>query len=270
MTSIQFVFESTSSHGWVGPLHNSHRVNGAIATQNAGSISNKSLYYQVGGKGMNGRFATELGRANQLDDANGMLIDAYNGLYPKADDGSLAWDHDSSQSPPRSDRLTSFIVGLIPDGRYVGGDIAAMAYSVGPVLGPAGIVDDQQYQSIYFDAVCGIDAWNDDAKSDSSIRTISGLRIVMLSCGIYAQSVTDRTKLYEDSARNIILGAAKALKAYPSLDGLTILINTNDATSMGGKPHVPKERPAFTSAATGLGLTVTSTGFTVTPAQAPG
>ena len=79
----------------------------------------------------------------------------------------------------------------------------------------------------------------------------------MVSCGIYAQTVLDPKALYDRAAADILAGIGRAVAKYPTLDGFTILVNTNDAASP------PQERPAFTVAAKALGITVNTAGFTV-------
>lgn len=252
--SVRFLFESSTSKGWVGPLADSTLCSTKVATQNAGSI-NASLYYQVGGSGMNGLFAARLSASHRLAEVNGMLKTRYDNRF-----GTGAWEADSSAVPPRSDRLTSFLIELKPDGINVGNNVEAMIYSVGPVLGKPGLVNETQYQQIYFDAIEAIDAWNQRG------HTIAGLRITMLSCGIYAGLVDDKDLLYEKAAENIIVGIARAVRRFPRPSGLNILVNTNDSVKPpehNGKPHIPRERPAFTAAAHGLGITVDTAGFTV-------
>jgi hypothetical protein len=260
-TVLEFIFESTATGGWVPALGSSRHVNGAIASQNAGSI-NRGLYYQVGGGGMNGRFKKVLNEArkingtSQLDIANAELKRAYDARY-----GAGAFDTDAGASSPRSDRLTSFIVKLEPDGAHIGRDVVAMLYSVGPVLGRAGIVDKDGYARIYCDGLKEIAAWN---KREAT--PIQGLRITMLSCGIYADSVDDKDALYDDAAAAIIDGLKRAATDDPGLASVKILINTNDSSephNRDGSPHVPTERPAFTAAAQALGVVVGSDGFSV-------
>jgi hypothetical protein len=246
MPAFGVLFESSSRGKWVGVLEDSQLVSGKIASQNAGSIS-PSMYYRVTGGGMNALFADPLMASGQLDDVNAELRRRYDACY-----GSGSWAKDAKGHPPRSDRLTTLLVELTGDGVHVGRDIAAMAYSVGPILGRAGIVDDAGYQQIYFDAMQAIDAWN-----QTTSDPIVGLRTTMVSCGIYATTVDDKDALFNGAAANIVTGIARAVSAYPALDGFSILVNTND------KASPPRERPAFTAAAKALGITVTADGFSV-------
>jgi hypothetical protein len=55
------LFESKNSNDCVGVMEESSLIRGPIASQNAGS-TNQTIYYQVGGSGVNGFFATALGR----------------------------------------------------------------------------------------------------------------------------------------------------------------------------------------------------------------
>ena len=246
MSTFDVLFETSSAQSWVPVLADSELVTGKMASQNAGSID-AGMYYRVDGSGMNGLFWAPLKASGQLDDVNAMLRQGYDSCY-----GTDAWDKDSVGHPPRDDRLTTLLIELAADGVNVGKDVVAMAYSVGPVLGHNGIVDDAGYQQIYFDAMQSIDAWNQEA-----IEPIVALRTTMVSCGIYARLVDDKDGLFQRAATNIVAGIASAVNAYPALDGFTVLVNSNDAASP------PRERPAFTAAAKGLGLTVTPDGFTV-------
>ena len=55
MSSIAFRYETSASGGYVPVLSDSSVVSGPIASQNAGS-SFSTIYYQVGGDGVNGLF----------------------------------------------------------------------------------------------------------------------------------------------------------------------------------------------------------------------
>jgi hypothetical protein len=260
--TLDFLFESTPSGGWVPVLAGTPLVDGPIASQNAGSI-NRGMYYQVDGSGMNGRFKTALLNAHkvdgqsQLDSVNAYLRMAYNACY-----GLGSYPKDANASP-RTDRLTSFIVPITPDpdGAWIGRNVVAMIYSVGPVLDRSGIVDKDAYAQIYYDALKAVGAWNDGQQDP-----ITALRITMLSCGIYGDMVDDKDGLYLDAAAAIIAGMTRAAIDCTDLPPVKILINTNDSSeprSPDGTPHVPRERPAFTAAAKALDITADERGFAV-------
>ncbi|MEL7206883.1 MAG: hypothetical protein AAGK32_01380 [Actinomycetota bacterium] len=255
--SLPVRFESTPSGGYVPVLANSALVDGAVASQTAGS-TNPGLYYQVGGQGLNGAFAAALADAGQLEAANAELVRAYDAIY-----GGGAWRLDGSGPSPRRDRLTTVLVNLRPDGRAIGDQVRVLAYSVGPVLDRRGIVDHRQYQDIYHDALSRL-----AAERTSPARLVDAIRLTMLSCGIYGGLVDDRTALYRAAAHNIIVAAARALADHPRLDGLTLLVNANDQDRDGRAQPTPTERSAFTAAATGLGLAVDEAGFVIDPSVA--
>ena len=246
MAQFDVRFESTPTGDWVPVLADPTLVPGNIASQNAGSIS-RGMYYQVTGGGMNALFTRPLQASKQLDAVNAMLQQGYDACH-----GPGAWASDADGHPPRADRLTTLLIDLKGDGTHVGHRVVAMAYSVGPILGAAGIINDAEYQRIYFDAVAAIDAWNEGSSSP-----ISALRTTMVSCGIYANLVDNKDALFNRAAANIVAGITRAVNKHPGVDGLTVLVNTND------NALVPRERPAFTAAAKALGITVTAEGFTV-------
>lgn len=246
-THVAFRFETSSSGGYVPILGDSHVVSGDIASQNAGS-SNAGIYYQVGGGGLNGRFDSALTASGDLANANAALVTAYDasGL------GSGSWSADNS-NPPDPPPLTSFLIPVTSGAGPIGSHVVGMMYSVGPVLGKAGITDPAQYAQIYTDAMHRVKSYRDAGHS------LDGLRITMLSTGIYAGRVTDRKKLFVDSAEAIIQGVMNAVSADPSLADLTILINADDHP----RTPPPKERYGFDTAATNRGLTPTHAGFDV-------
>ena len=85
------VFESSKSHGYVRVLHDSSALRGFIATQDAGS-SNKDIYYQVGGGGVNKLFADDMGQ-DLTAAVNKALITAYENRF-----GDGAWEADKKSS----------------------------------------------------------------------------------------------------------------------------------------------------------------------------
>lgn len=246
-TFLKFYFESAANKGYVGVFANSKLIDGNIATQNAGS-TNFGIYYQVGGGGLNGIFAQALTSSGQLKRVNQQLIERYNEKY-----GDGTYERDSSKGV--QNKLTSFLVPLTHDNTSgIGANVVGMMYSVGPVLGRDGITDRSQYSQIYADAVTEV--MNSNKLSDNPIV---GLRITMLSTGIYASSVDNVDDLFRDSAELIIRGIVEAYKNLGVGFPLDILINTNhDQTN--------KEVNGFTSAiraVSDLAITMNSGGFTI-------
>jgi len=222
---IRFRFESNSSGDYVGILSDSSLISGNLVSQNAGS-SNPGIYYQVGGGGLNHVFDSVLNKAGRLSQANASLIKKYDAKY-----GDGAYQTDAMSG--REDRLTSLLIVLTPGASGIGSRAVGMMYSVGPVLGRAGITNRAQYAQIYTDAITQISAAN--ANDNASIE---GMRITMLSTGIYAQSVDDPQKLITDSAQLIVEGVANGVAANPSHGPTTILINAS-------RDHGNKEHTAF-------------------------
>ncbi|MCA9539525.1 MAG: hypothetical protein KC620_11595 [Myxococcales bacterium] len=243
MSSLQFRFESAPEGGYQGIFKASRLVDGAIAVQNAGS-SNPGLYYQVGGSGLNGLFARGLDSARALASVNAALVKAYDARF-----GVGAWRRDAAK-PPAEARLTSLQVSLPRSPEAIDPEVSAMMYSVGPVLGPAGLTDPATYAAIYADAFAEI------ARSHAEGHAIAGLRITMLSTGIYAARVADPPALFAQAAACIVDGLLAATRAHPELAKVIVLINTEAHPSS-------KERVAFARAAKARGLQFDSSGFSV-------
>ena len=110
-----------------------------------------------------------------------------------------------------------------------------------------------QYAGIYTDAINQCTAWN-----KTHTEKIDGLRITMLSTGIYARSVDDPTKLMRDSAELIIKGVIKGVQQDKANAPGTILVNSRHS-------HGDKERIAFKSLYQDiqLGISPQVNGFTV-------
>jgi hypothetical protein len=242
---IRFRFESSATRGYVPILGDSALVQGPIASQDAGS-SNVGIYYQVGGGGLNYRFEQALQAAGQLDAANAALVQAYDARF-----GPGAWARDAPSGGGASPPLTSFLIPLTPGAGPVGARVTGLMYSVGPVLGTQGITDPAAYAAIYADAMAEVGRYR------AAGHALAGLRITMLSTGIYATTVHDPKALFVTAAASIIDGIAGAVKADASLADLTILINTDDTAT------APKERYGFDTAATHLGLALDASGFDV-------
>ncbi len=239
---VEIRFESDRG-GYVPVLSDSQVVpTGKLASQNAGS-TNPGIYYQVGGGGVNGLFASALG-AGATEVVNAALVAAYDERF-----GASAWQRDASGrggSP-----LTSFFVPVDPAHCAAAGSrIAAVLYSVGPQLGPQGITDEVRYRDIYEDAFTAV------ARANATGAGVAAARITMLSTGIYATRVEDPDLLFDTSAALIVdaieVAAAKAGADFPS----TVLVNASIDPSGGGK-----EVDSFTNAARARGLQVTSAGF---------
>ena len=243
---MRFRFESNSSGNYVGILSDSTVVNGNLVSQNAGS-SNIGIYYQVGGGGLNHVFDSALNKAGQLSQVNASLKTKYDVKY-----GDGAYQADAMSG--RVDRLTSLLINLRPGASGIGGRAVGMIYSVGPVLGAAGITNRAQYAQIYTDAIAQIAAAN--ANENASIE---GMRITMLSTGIYAQSVDDPQQLISDSAQLIVEGVANGVAANPSHGPITILINASS-------DHGNKEHTAFAavSSTDTFNISPVQNGFDVT------
>ncbi len=243
---VKIRFES-HDRDYVAVLSDTHvATTGKLASQDAGS-SNPGIYYQVGGGGVNGLFADALG-ASETKIVNTALVAAYDAKY-----GAGSWPRDSgggANSP-----LTSFFVPVDPaNSTKVGSRVAGIVYSVGPVLGRQGITDKAQYRSIYTDGFTAV------ADANAAGAGVTAVRITMLSTGIYAQHVDDRTLLFDTSAALILdavdaAAAASAAADFPD----TVLVNARiDANGKG------KEVDAFTNAARARGVPVTGAGFDLT------
>jgi hypothetical protein len=247
-TNIQFLFESSENDKYVDVLADSELVSGSIVSQNAGS-SDRGIYYQVGGGGLNGEFETALG--GQVANVNAELRKAYDaefgaGLYDKHSSDPL------SLPPLDSPPLGSVLVPVSP-GPQVGTRVIGMVYSVGPKLDPSGAGLTAEiipaYTRIYLDAMTRIAL---------SPTKVDGFRITMLSSGIYRGNAPI-PKFAEAAADCIITAVRTGIKAHPAaLKGLAILINTNRTA------EIPMELAAgFTEAAKALGVEVTSSGFSI-------
>jgi hypothetical protein len=240
--SINFLFESTpladNGYAYVDVLADSALVPGKIVTQNAGS-SDPEWYYQVGGGGLNGAFASKL--EGVLGTVNARLQSAYAarfGAHRFANDPTL---------PLERRPLTSFLVELDPQ-PPVGRNVAGMMYSVGPRVGDQGLTGDLllAYTQVYVDAMAAI---------ASSPTKIDGFRITLISSGIYLDAAT--VEPFSLAAAGAIINAVRigVKKSNGRLTGLSILINTSDK-------H-PEVITGFTRAATAAGAKVTGHGFTV-------
>jgi hypothetical protein len=236
MTQIQFFFESNEQGGYVDVLANSSFFSGAVVSQNAGS-TNSDIYYQVGGRGLNGVFARVLG-PQQVVGVNKELQIAYDAKY-----GAGRWAKDSV-NPPSPIPLTSFLVPV-----KAGNSCVGMMYSVGPQLTSDGLTapaDKNRYTQIYADAMYEI------AHNES---VVYGFRVTMLSSGIYRGGAP--IEAFADAAAGCIIDAVHAsVVSQPSaLSKLSILINTD----LNAK--FPVELTGFTNAASARGATITSNGF---------
>lgn len=256
--TVAFRFESPTDD-FVDVLGDSPVGSGPIASQNAGS-SNPGLYYTVGGGGVNGLFARALrpthpGGHDELARVNADLTARYDGRY-----GAGAWQADRFSG--RTDRLTSVCVPLQHDNTRVHPAVAAMVYSVGPVIqgppagAPAGaplIGNADVYRAIYADALASI---------ASSGLAVARFRVSMVSTGIYAQALqtlAEKQQLFAEAAGLIISAFAQA-DAVPA----TVLIN-NGRTPVydpgaGGMLQVPLIRDGFTAAAQRHGACATVPG----------
>lgn len=257
---FQFLFEMSKSQNYVGVLADSALVRGHIASQNAGS-SNPGLYYQVGGLGVNGFFATALGNTLQTS-INKDLVKAYDKRFGES--GSGAWKQDQTD---RTIRLTSLNIPLPSnahsDGHSVGANVRAMIYSVGPILGDPPtpeeppVLDHGVYRQIYIDAFSEVAAANKASKDK-----IDAIRLTMVSTGIYGGTLPDEilAELCHEAA-SIILEAVEAAAKLADAAHLpkTMLIN-NSAVA----PKLPnKEKDAFSAAAKDRGIDVDKSGFTL-------
>ncbi len=239
---MRFRFEGGNG-GWNPVCGPSAQVRGLIATQNAGS-SDASIYYQVGGRGLNGEFTERLRRNGQLDPVNQALVQAYDDHY-----GAGTWSMDELIAP--ADKLTSLLVPLQADGTEVSHQVAAMIYSVGPKLGTNGIVDEDQYRQIYLDAFLAVARWNQGKPERAQVRA---LRLTFLSCGLYSGSAGKDT-IFATGARLIREAALSALQQQSQLCNVGVLINCNDAGGTPGyerasmlaglPPHAPAHAEGF-------------------------
>lgn len=245
---VEFRFETSRSGGYVPILGNSSLGPTKVASQDAGS-RNPGIYYQVGGDALNGKFASDLTKAGQLPAVNQALVRAYDNQY-----GTGSWQKwnrgEGSGRPP----LTSFLIALEPGVGPIGSDVVGLMYSVGPKLSPQGITDTSRYRAIYTAAMTAI----------GSGGLIDGLRITMLSTGIYADRVTDKKKLYVTAAESIIDGIVSAVADDPTLAGVMVLINTSDTDPVSDGQG--KERYGFCQAAKNRGIKCNSAGFDVVAA----
>jgi len=245
---FNLLFESSPKRGYVGVLADSALVKGLIASQDAGS-SNGDIYYQIGGGGLNGFFASALGP--MCAGVNRALVDAYDAHF-----GAGAWKADSEVG--RRDRLTSFYIPLAgprPALAQVGERVAGLVYSVGPVLHKV-IVDRDGFRAVYVDALNAVAAANRNASDD---QRIDALRITLLSTGIYGNTETDEeAALLARDVASVVLEALVAAGTQPQAQDLptTILINTNYAG-----PNESKEVDAFSHAAAARGIAVDAEGF---------
>jgi len=242
---LNVMFESDAQSNYVNVLADSLLVKGWVATQNAGS-TNPGIYYQVGGSGRNGDFATGFGNA-LCSQVNKALVAAYDSRF-----GAGSWQADSDSG--RDDRLTSFYLPIPrPAPSSVGQRIAGMVYSVGPVINAGVIADRAQYRQIYADALDAVAAANHGA---ALADRIEALRLTMLSTGLYSHGLpaAQATALARDAASLIVDAlAAAAAGAHAADMPATILINT-------AKP-VSKEIDAYTYAARQRNLAVSAAGF---------
>ena len=252
--SISFYFESNGNGGYVGVFADSQLIQGEIVTQNAGS-SNYGIYYQVGGGGLNGVFESKLTPTGKLDQINNELIKKYEEKYGK---GSYSRDSTTGVQ----NKLTSFLIP-VPHGQSgIGDKVVGMIYSVGPVLGHEGIIKRSTYSQIYSDAVQEIISAN---QSDGS--KIVGMRITMLSTGIYAQLVDSEKDLYKNAAELTIRGILSGYQASGATSSFKVLINTNrNKQDSVTQEKIDKELNGFTDAVNGisdLNITMDPKGFTV-------
>lgn len=240
----RFRYESDTDQSWVPALSNSLVTGGSLAVQNAGSTSG-SLYYQIGGGGLNGAVAHQLG--SQLAVANDALKVAYDRRF-----GSGAYDHDAASQ--RQDRCTSLLVPAASGCDGVGTNVDAIVYSVGPQL-PNGVIEDEEaYRQIYADAFQTLS----DCNAAGGRSTIEAFRITLLSTGIYGGGGGPHLKA--QAAKLIVDAACNAIRSRPELHDLVILINTNDGSA---DPDVGHERLAFDAAAANLKIMTMAEGFNV-------
>ena len=179
-----------------------------------------------------------------LNQHEAALVKAYDARF-----GVGAWRRDAAK-PPAEARLTSLQVSLPRSPEAIDPEVSAMMYSVGPVLGPAGLTDPATYAAIYADAFAEV------ARLHAEGHAIAGLRITMLSTGIYAARVADPPALFAQAAACIVDGLLAATRAHPELAKVIVLINTEAHPSS-------KERVAFARAAKARGLQFDSSGFSV-------
>lgn len=238
--SISFYFESNSNDEYVGVLSDSKLIQGEIVTQNAGS-SSVGIYYQVGGGGLNGIFESKLSATGKLKQINKELIKRYEEKY-----GIGSYSRDTSAGVQNN--LTSFLIP-VPNGQSgIGDNVTGMMYSVGPVLGNDGITNRTAYSQIYSDSIQEIVNAN-----QAGVSSIEGMRITMLSTGIYARMVDSKKELYKDAAELIIRGIVNGYKISGATFPLRILINT-DRKIKDRTDHkiIDKEVNGFTDAVNGI------------------
>lgn len=245
---FNFLFETSPTNQYVGVLSDTHLLKGFIASQNAGS-TNSGIYHQVGGGGVNLLFMNALGPSLTAS-VNGDLVVAYDARFGKG-----AWQKDkTSQTPP----LTSFYIPLpAGKGANVGKKVAGMVYSVGPVIDDDHVTDRDQYRQIHVDALNELASVN---KSAATGAKIEGLRITMLSTGIYGPSDPKKKTPECRDVAAVILEALEAAAKGADAAYLPATIPINCATDPKKTP-ASKEIDAFTFAATALKITVTKAGF---------
>jgi len=242
---INVLFETTSNGDYVRVLENSSLVKGQIVSQDAGS-DDSGMYYQVDGGGVNGLFKTALG-IQLCATVHAALKAAYDNRF-----GANSWTQDDSAG--RRDRLTSFYIPLPANahtiGHNVGDEVAGIVYSVGPRVGGPIVADHDQYRQIYLDAFAEVTAANQNAK-------IEAMRLCVLSTGIYGPpNPKDKQPMARDAA-SVILEALVEAANLASAAQLPATMLVNCSSTQG------YERDAFTHAATALGITVSSAGFTL-------
>lgn len=241
----RFLFESAPAGGWVDVLDDSAVSPGPLVTQDAGS-NDAGLYYRIDGGGLNGIFADLLDKADQRAGANADLVTAYDARW-----GAGAYAADSAGSPPRQDRLTSFLVLLANGVPPIGESVYGVLYSVGPHLRDKGIEDTDAYKKIYTDGLAAIAEWN------RTNTPFVNLRLALLSTGIYGGD-SRGPALNAQAAGLIVDAVVAAMKTMPELAALTLLVNTNDTPAKDGD-----ERIAFETVARARSIPTTRQGFDV-------
>src|SRR5262249_1119202 len=183
---------------------------------------------------------------------------------------------------PPAPRVRSFSAprpGPPPADAEVGDRVAGMVYSVGPVL-DGRIRDRDVYHQIYVDAFDAVAAANryaaerphgqalpgpppagvkEPGSGLSFPESIEGLRITMLSTGIYGGTSTEdeAIALARDAAVLVLDALEESMKGAQAADlPRTILVNTSGADSA-----TSKERDAFGYAAARRGLRPDAAGF---------
>ena len=146
--------------------------------------------------------------------------------------------------------LTSFYIPLPVDAskpdNLVGPRVAGIVYSVGPVLSGKKIPNPKQYRDIYVDALNSVAGENKSAAKAGTARNgkrIEGLRLTMVSTGIYAPKIPEDAAAVRAEAAGLILEAIAEAAAGPDADHLptTLLINCGSLTMMRWT-HSPKRR----------------------------